>query len=658
MIYLSEFESSLVELAFVAAVALILPALLSRENNLHRTILFAFTGVLAVRYLFWRAGETLAPFGLTWDCLASWSFFLIEAGSILSSLSAFTIISRVKLRHAEADAHERWWGEGRPPKVAILIATYNEDREVLERTLAGAAVLDHPDVEVFILDDGRRDWLTDFAAGFGAVHMTRPDNFHAKAGNINHALRRLAARDDPPDFVAVLDADFVPHRNFLKRTLALFHADDVGLVQTPQHFFNPDPIQHNLGLSRSYPDEQRFFFDHLQPSRDGWGIAFCCGTSSVMRFAALKDIDWFPTDSITEDFLVTLALQNRGWRTVYLSEPLTEGLAPEGLKEYITQRARWCLGLMQIARGPFGPLSSNNLRLRDRWSVVDSVLFWTSTFSFRIAALVFPLLYWFFNVTVVDATVPDVISYFGTYFLFVLVALNFVSGGLVVPFVNDVSQLLGAVPITRAAWTGLIHPKGHAFKVTAKGGDRSRTVVQWGLMRPFAIVFGLTLLGLLMGLFSWRFAFGDAGDGKVVILFWTVYNLMVLGLTMFACVELPRRERHLGDVPERVEVAIAGLAGTQRVWARGLSTATVRLRGIAVPLGADVTIALADVGAVAGVVEVSESGGAIVRLQPDTAQREALLRRLYAEGDAPNVVSTRLPKVMFDFVMRLGTGRS
>ena len=78
----------------------------------------------------------------------------------------------------------------------------------------------------------------------------------------------------------MLDADFVPHRDFLKRTIALFHDPKTGLVQAPQHFFNADPVQHNLGLSRFYPDEQRFFFDHMQPSRDGWGLAICCGTSS------------------------------------------------------------------------------------------------------------------------------------------------------------------------------------------------------------------------------------------------------------------------------------------------------------------------------------------------------------------------------------------
>jgi hypothetical protein len=161
--------------------------------------------------------------------------------------------------------------------------------------------------------------------------------------------------------------------------------------------------------------------------------------------------------------MLTLVLQAAGYRTVYLNEALTEGLAPEGLKEYVTQRARWCLGLMQIARGGFGPFADNRLRLRDRWSVIDSVFFWLTTFSFRLAAMTFPLLYWFFNITVVDASVADVVRYFGPYIIWVLFTLNFVSGGLIIPIVNDVSQLLGAIPITRAAIVGLIRPKGHPF---------------------------------------------------------------------------------------------------------------------------------------------------------------------------------------------------
>lgn len=647
--YLSELGSSLVALILVLACGMVVPLVLSPGNSRHRALLFPLAGVLTLRYLWWRATVTLAPAGWTADCIASWTFFAFEAGAALSSLSAFTILSRTRSRGQEATRHDGWWGENGPPRVTVLIATYNEDREVLERTIVGAQSMTHPGIEVAVLDDGRRQWLRDYAAARGVRYMARDDSAGAKAGNMNHALRRLAT-EGPPDFIAVLDADFVPHRNFLSRALPLFHDATVGLVQTPQHFFNADPIQHNLDLSRSYPDEQRFFFDHLQPSRDAWGIAFCCGTSSVVRWSAIDEIGGFPTESVTEDFMLTLALQERGHRTVYLDEPLSEGLAPEGLKEYIGQRARWCLGLMQIARSRLGPLGRNGLRLRDRWSVADSVLYWTMTFGFRVAALLFPLLYWFFGVTVVSATVPDVISYFGVYFVWILVSLNFVSGGLVVPVVNDVSQLLAAIPILRASWTGLLRPKGHPFSVTAKGGDRNRVVVQWRLMAPFAALFAVTVLAVLIGIVSDNFAYNEAGDGKLVVLFWTFYNLMVLAVTMVVCIELPRRERHLADAPERAALIIDD--DELRVWITGLTQNQVRVRGAAIPSEHPVWLRIEDVGDIRAVVTLPRHDGALLLLEPTMEQHEALLRRFYAQGDAPGQTRTRFRGLVGDLGRR------
>ena len=653
-IYLSETTSSLVHMVLVLAIGMVVPQVLSRTNGWHRALLFGVAGVLTVRYVWWRATETIAPVGLTWDFLASWSFLALEVGAAVSSLSAFLILSRTRDRKDEATAHAGWWEPGEAPKASILIATYNEEKEVLERTIVGALALDYPRFDVLVLDDGKREWLKAFCATRGVRHVTRPDNKGAKAGNMNHALDLMAA-EAPPDFIAVLDADFVPHSNFLTRTIALFHEPDVGLVQTPQHFFNADPIQHNLGLSRSYPDEQRFFFDHLQSSRDAWGIAFCCGTSSVVRWDAISRIGGFPTESITEDFMLTLALQDRGYRTVYLNEALTEGLAPEGLKEYITQRARWCLGLMQIARSRLGPFARNGLRLRDRWSVVDSVLYWTMSFGFRLGALVFPLLYWFFNVTVVDATVPDVLTYFGVYFIWILVTLNFVSGGLVVPIVNDVSQLLGAMPISRAAWIGLLQPKGHPFSVTAKGGDRSRVVVQWRLMMPFAFVFALKFVGVVIGIVTDRFAFNDAGDGKLVILFWTFYNLLVLAVTIIVCVELPRRERHL-DQPERSVVHVDG--EQLRIWITSLTQNTVRVRGARLPDDRPLLLDIDGVGSVKAIVSSPSEDGARLLLEPTMEQYDALLKRFYAKGEAPGVTQTRYRALIMDLARRLSFSSS
>ena len=647
---LGDLGSSTAHLLLAIGIGLTLPFWVDVRNNLHRGLLLSAAFLLALRYIWWRGTETLAPAGLTLDMLASYSLFGFELLAMAGTVSSYLIMSRITLRSEEADTHAGWWGENEP-RVAILIATYNEELEILERTIIGARALQHRNKEVLVLDDSRRDWLRDYCAEQGVRYMRRPDNKGSKAGNINHCLDRLAEDPVPPDFVAVLDADFVPHRGFISRCLALFHDPEVGLVQTPQHFFNADPIQHNLGISHSYPDEQRFFFDHMQPSRDGWGIAFCCGTSSVCRWTALREIGGLPTESVTEDFMLTLDLQDKGWKSVYLAEPLTEGLAPEGLKEYVTQRARWCLGLMQIARSRLGPLSKNNLRLRDRWSVLDSVLFWTTSFPFRIAVVVFPLLYWYFGTIVVDAQLADVLTYFGVFFLWGQMVQRVLMPGMVVPILHDVGQLIGAIPISRAAFTGLFKPKGHPFSVTAKGGDRTKITVQWEMMMPFLILLVLTLIALLLGIFMDRFSYQDAGDGKWVVLFWTIYNIFVLAMTVLACIELPRRERHIADLPDRGILVTDG--DIRCLWISSLTIDQARLRGKGYPVGTKGTLRLRDVGDIPVEVIAPTVDGCRVRLLPTATQREALLVRFYAEGAAPGTARAQLGGLLAGLGQRL-----
>ncbi|MBC7478648.1 MAG: glycosyltransferase, partial [Pseudorhodobacter sp.] len=210
--YLGELGSSAVHLELVLGMAVVLPVVVNPDRTWHRAFLFVVAGCLALRYAHWRLTETLAPPGFTIDVLASWSLFFFEMAALLGSMSAFVIMSRSRQRSDEASAHLGWWAPAPDPKVAILIATYNEELEVLERTVVGALALNHPVKEVVILDDGRRDWLRDYCATKGVRYLRRPDNKGSKAGNINHALGVLAADARPPDFIAGLDADFVPHR--------------------------------------------------------------------------------------------------------------------------------------------------------------------------------------------------------------------------------------------------------------------------------------------------------------------------------------------------------------------------------------------------------------------------------------------------------------
>lgn len=196
-LYLSDIESSLARILLVLGIAIILPLVFDKQDSRHRIAIFAVAGVLALRYLWWRASETIAPAGLTWDCLASWSLMGLETLSIMSSLSSFLILSRTRHRGKEATAQADWW-DATPPRVAVLIATYNEDIEILERTIIGAKALKYSNKDVIVLDDGRRDWLREYCEAQGVRYLTRPDNAGAKAGNMNNALRVLAQDAVPP----------------------------------------------------------------------------------------------------------------------------------------------------------------------------------------------------------------------------------------------------------------------------------------------------------------------------------------------------------------------------------------------------------------------------------------------------------------------------
>lgn len=646
MMVLSPFEASFAPALLVCGAALAVLPFCERDDTRVRVVMFGICIALGWRYIVWRFAVSIPPFSLDAEAISSWLFALLEAATTVSSTLAFVMLSRVRNRSAEADRHVGWWRAGEPPQVDVLIATYNEDEAILTRTIVGALGIDHPRLRVWVLDDGKRDWLVELCALKGCHYVRRPDNRHAKAGNINHALKHLAGLERLPDFVIVLDADFVPHSDFVSRALALFHDNSVGLVQTPQHFFNPDPIQANLRISHAYPDEQRFFFDHLMASRDAWGIAFCCGTSSMMRWKGLEAIGGFPTDSVTEDFLVTVRLKEQGWRTVYLNERLSDGLAPEGLKEYVTQRGRWCLGLIQIVRGPTGPFSNSRLSVMDRVGLIDSFLYWATTFPFRLFCFLAPIIYWWAGISVVNATAPDVISYFLPYFAAVMIALNWTTRGQVVPLLNDVSQMLTMFEIIHAVVLGLLKPTGHKFKVTAKGGQRDRTTVQWGMLRRFGLLAATTAGGMAYSMLADYAVDGGAGDGKAIVLFWSFYNLVALGLAMAVCVELPRyRQDERFWTDEQAGIEMDGR--TRRVRVLDISVSGMRVWGrLDIAQETTVLVHLDEVGPLHAIIVGKDEGTMSLRFDEDEATCDRLIRKLYSRRYSGGAPSVSLEKIL------------
>ncbi|HSY69042.1 MAG TPA: glycosyltransferase, partial [Edaphobacter sp.] len=203
-----------------------------------------------LRYGYWRIATTSRLFldpGSVWSVLDAFFIVLLLFAETYAFVILFlgymqTLWPLRRIPVPLPDNPDLW------PAVDLLIPTYNEPLSVVKYTALAAMNIDWPadKLNIYILDDGRRDEFRRFAEEAGIGYMTRDDNLHAKAGNINRALARL----DAP-YVAIFDCDHVPTRSFMQVTLGWFLRDSkLAMLQTPHHFYSPDPFERNLDQFR------------------------------------------------------------------------------------------------------------------------------------------------------------------------------------------------------------------------------------------------------------------------------------------------------------------------------------------------------------------------------------------------------------------------
>jgi cellulose synthase (UDP-forming) len=605
---------------------LLLPSVPPR--GMARVVVMGVSILAMLRYLVWRLTETLPPLSADPAALWMWGVAVLETMTLGNGILTALFLTRRSDRRGEADRGEaRLAARPALPAVDIIIPTYNEPLEVLERSILGALALDWPgDLRVWVLDDQRRDWLRDFCAARGARWVTRTGNSHGKAGNIN-AWLSASRGDGAAPLLMVLDADFVPQRRFLWRVAGFFDDDTVGLVQTPQSFFNTDPIQMNLLCGPALADEQRFFYHEFQPALDAWGAAFCCGTSFVVRRDRLDAVGGIPTDTVTEDMMTTYALAARGWRTVYLDEPLSAGLAAEGLGEFITQRARWCLGTVQALRLPCSPLRRPGIGLMSRLCFLNAQLFWLGSFPLMLVAMIGPAVYWWSGVPAFLSGPEVFLDHFAPRFVAEATAIYWVSRGSVVPLLSGLAPLVTAPAVAKSAFRALFRPQGHRFKVTTKGGDRRRLVVHGKTALWIGSLMAAVASGLLFNYVGAFAALAAVGPSDLN-LGWSLYALAILFLGLLVCIEVPRQraqDRMAMNEPARLR----GSGGEIAVVVEDLSLSGAQLRLLA-PWREDAAALLLDgIGTLP--VEVVRRAGDHVSLRFGILgpARDALLLRLY-----------------------------
>jgi cellulose synthase (UDP-forming) len=351
----------------------------------------------------------------------------------------------------------------RPPatpgrKIDVYVCTYDEPFEVVAATLAGCRALTYPHT-TYLLDDGRRPEMEELAQVAGAEYLTRPDNSHAKAGNINAALPRTEG-----ELVLMLDADHVPMPDALDAMVGYFDDERVALVQSPHDFFNHDSVQHYV-VGRH---EQSLFYRVVCPGKDRNGTAYWCGSAALLRRQALVEIGGVATETIAEDFHTTIRLLRHGWSSRYHDEVLVQGLAPHDLDGYLLQRDRWARGNLAVFTLPESPLRASELRPVQRLSYFVSLAAYLAPPMRLLLLATLGLVMW-------TGELPMKISVVALAALWLpSVSLNLLAGSALTRGYMKIGETAHYELLTMEIYTRalrcIVRPGHTAFKVTPKQG--------------------------------------------------------------------------------------------------------------------------------------------------------------------------------------------
>ena len=423
------------------------------------------------------------------------------------------------------------------PHIDVLIPTYNEPLDVVRYTAFGALNMDWPaeKMHIYILDDGRRKEFEEFAHEAGIGYKIRPDNAHAKAGNINTALKSL---DSP--LVAIFDCDHVPTRSFLQMTVGWFLRDrKLAMLQTPHHFYSPDPFERNLQQFRVIPNEGELFYGIVQDGNDFWNASFFCGSCAVLRRTALDEIGGIAVETVTEDAHTSLRMQMNGWNTAYINIPQAAGLATERLSAHVGQRIRWARGMIQILRTD-NPLFAPGLKLPQRICYFNAMCH----FLYAIPRLIFltaPLIYLLLNHTNIPGYWAGILAYALPHLTLSNVTNSRIQGDHRHSFWNEIYEAVLSPYILLPTMLALLNPKLGKFNVTAKGGVVKRTFFDTRIAQPYLVMLFFNFAGILLGVA--RFFWWDTGRRGTVVMnvMWCVFNVIILGV----CAAVARELRQL-----------------------------------------------------------------------------------------------------------------
>ncbi|WP_114192933.1 UDP-forming cellulose synthase catalytic subunit [Edaphovirga cremea] len=596
-------------------------------------IMVVMSALMSTRYIYWRATETL-HFNSVIEAILGIGLFAAEVYVWVILLLGYLQTTWPLKRTIEPLPEDMsLW-----PTVDIYVPTYNESLDVVRDTVLAAQCIDYPKnkVKIYVLDDGKRDEFAVFAADAGVGYITRNDNRHAKAGNLNHAMKLTKG-----EFITIFDCDHVATRAFLQATVGSFLKDEkLALIQTPHYFYSPDPFERNLSAARTIPNEGALFYGPVQQGNDNWNATFFCGSCAVIRRSALEEIGGFAVETVTEDAHTALKMQRLGWGSAFLSLPLAAGLATERLGLHVVQRTRWARGMTQIFRVD-NPLLGRGLKWQQRLCYLNAMLH----FQFGLPRVVFltaPMAYLLFNQNIIASSANLIFAYALPHLAMSIYINSRMNGRFRYSFWGEIYETVMAFHLVIPTILTMISPRHGKFNVTDKGGLLDVGFFDFHIVKPHVIVVVLMMIGIIAGIVRAIMHDYFAVDPRVIALniAWGSFSVLIL----LAAIAVAKETRQVRKTI-RIDVEIPAIIH----YASGIS---VRTRTIDMSMGGVKLVTpddryqtdvieevelLLQSGAVCFPVSLIDANEKIIRLefQPmPLSKRRELVRVVLARADA------------------------
>lgn len=413
-------------------------------------------------------------------------------------------------------------------KVAFLTAFVpgKEPLAMLERTLIAMTEADYPH-DTWLLDEGNDNEVKQLCKKLGVYHFSRKGTakyntqdgqykVKTKGGNYNAWFDMHGVGYE---FVAQLDVDFIPRKDYLTATLGYFRDERVAFVGTPQVYGNIN----DSWIAKGAAEQAYNFYGSMQKGLYGMGMQLFIGANHVVRMSAHKTIGGY-AGHIVEDHLTGMKFYVNKWKSVYVPKILAVGEGPSTWGSYFSQQMRWSYGLIDIL---FSKSPSLFKKMRPRhilnYFALQQYYFYGLV---QMIGVILLTLYFVFGITATDMNLGELLLIYPAVVVWQQIIFLWTQRFNVDPK-NERGFLMRAKLLNMAVWPiycmaflTVVTKKNLTYKVTPKGEAQSAATAELNLFVIHFILGTITAVCIVLSFFTHHQA--------LHLLFWAALNTVVM----------------------------------------------------------------------------------------------------------------------------------